>query len=163
MPQFDFANFVPQLAWLTIFFAILYFGIVRMTVPKIGRVMNEREDMVWGDIRTAEAAKAEADRIEAEYAASVAAAREQAREALNAARGRAGKATEERLAAANAEVDRQQTAAQTQLDEARRQALGDIQVVAAEVAADIVERLTGARPDADAAARAVQSAALAAE
>jgi F-type H+-transporting ATPase subunit b len=163
MPQFDLANFVPQLAWLTVFFAILYFGIVRLTVPKLGRVMNEREETVSGDIRTAEAAKAEADWIEAEYAASVAAAREQAREAMNAARGRAAKATEERLAAANAEVGRKQQAAQAELDAARIRALSEIRLVAADAAADIVERLTGVRPEPEAAQRAVQAPALAAE
>ena len=163
MPQFEFANFIPQLAWLAVFFAILYFGIVRLTVPKIGRVIGEREQTVSGDIQSAEAAKAEADRIEADYAASVAAAREQAREALNAARGQAAKAVEQRLAAANEEVERKQNAAQTQLDAARAKALADIEAVAAEAAADIVERLTGARPDSRTAVQAVQSVALAAE
>jgi F-type H+-transporting ATPase subunit b len=163
MPQFELANFIPQLAWLAVFFAILYFGIVRLTVPKIGQVIGEREQTVSGDIQTAEAAKAEADRIEADYAASVAAAREQAREAVNAARGRATKAVEQRLAAANAEVETKQAAAQAQLDAARVKALADVEAVAAEAAADIVERLTGARPDTQTATRAVQSTALAAE
>lgn len=163
MPQFDLANFVPQLAWLTIFFAILYFGIVRLTVPKVGKVMAEREETVSGDIRTAEAAKAEADRIDADYQAGVATAREQARESLNAARSQAAKAIEARLAAANADVERKQAEAQAQLDAARQRALGEVQAVAADVAADIVERLTGKRPEPEAAARAVETAALAAE
>ncbi|GAO39371.1 ATP synthase subunit b [Sphingomonas changbaiensis NBRC 104936] len=163
MPQFEVVNFAPQFVWLVISFAILYFGIVQFTVPKIGRVIGEREQTVSDDIQSAEAAKAEADRIEADYAASVAAAREQAREALNAARGQAAKAVEQRLAAANEEVERKQNAAQTQLDAARAKALADIEAVAAEAAADIVERLTGARPDSRTAVQAVQSVALAAE
>jgi F-type H+-transporting ATPase subunit b len=163
MPQFEVVNFAPQFVWLVITFAILYFGIVQLTVPKIGRVIGEREQTVSGDIQSAEAAKAEADRIEGDYAASVAAAREQAREALNAARGRATKALEQRLAAANEEVERKQGAAQAQLDTARTKALAEIETVAAEAAADIVERLTGARPDSGKAIQAVQSVALAAE
>jgi F-type H+-transporting ATPase subunit b len=144
-------------------FVILYFGIVQLTVPKIGRVIGEREQTVSGDIQSAEAAKAEADRIEGDYAASVAAAREQAREAMNAARGQAAKALEQRLAAANEEVENRQGAAQAQLDAARAKALAEIEAVAAEAAADIVERLTGARPDSGKAVEAVQSIALAAE
>lgn len=163
MPQFEVVNFAPQFVWLVISFAILYFGIVGFTLPRIGRIIGDREETVSGDIRTAEAAKAEADRIEADYAASVAAAREQAREALNAARGKAAKSIEARLAAANDEVERKHAAAQVQLDAARTKALADVESVAAEAAADIVERLTGARPDSDTAARAVQSTALAAE
>jgi F-type H+-transporting ATPase subunit b len=163
MPQFEVVNFAPQFVWLVITFAILYFGIVGLTVPKIGRIIGEREETVSGDIQSAEAAKAEADRIEADYAASVAAAREQAREALNAARGPATKALEQRLSAANEEVERKQGVAQAELDAARAKALAEIETVAADAAADIVERLTGARPDSRMAVQAVQSAALAAE
>lgn len=163
MPQFDPANFIPQLVWLTVFFSILYFGIVRLTVPKVGKVMAEREQTVSGDIRTAEAAKAEADRIEAEYQSGVAAARDQARDSLNAARAQAAKAVEARLAAANAEVERKAAEAQAQLNAARERALSEVQAVAAEVAADIVERLTGRRPEPEAATRAVATTALAAE
>lgn len=158
MPQFNFANFLPQMAWLAVFFAILYFGIVRLTLPKVGRVMNEREETVSGDIRTAEAAKAEADRIEADYAASVAEARNQARERLGAARAHANKALEDKLAAANADIERRNEAAQAALAEARQRAAASIEAIAAEAAAEIVERLTGARPDQTSASRAVEAA-----
>ena len=162
MPQFDLANFIPQLAWLAFFFAIL-FGIVLATLPKLGRVVNEREQTVSGDIRTAEAAKAEADRIELDYQAGIASARDQARDALNGARTQANKSIEARLAAANLEIEKKQGEAQAQLDAARGRASGEIRAVAADAAADIVERLTGRRPAPEAAQRAVAVAGLAAE
>jgi F-type H+-transporting ATPase subunit b len=65
MPQFDLANFVPQLVWLTIFFAVLYFGIVRLTLPKLAKTMDAREGQVANDIATAERAKGEADQMAA--------------------------------------------------------------------------------------------------
>lgn len=158
MPQFNLDNFVPQLVWLTIFFAILYFGIVRFTLPKLGRVMAAREDKVAGDLSTAETAKAEADRIEADYAAGVAQAQEKARGALAEARSNAAKAVEARLAAANAEIARKNEVAEAELAQARDKALGTVEGIAAELAADIVERLTGSRPDTKESARVAKRA-----
>lgn len=146
MPQFELANFLPQLVWLTIFFAILYFGVVRLTLPKLGRVMTARDDRITADIAAAEAAKAEADRIAAEYDAGVAAAQDSARGRLTEARGAASSAIEAKLAASNAVLDTRAAAAQAALDTARSNALAEIENVAADAAADIVEKLTGARP-----------------
>lgn len=149
MPQFDFANvFVPQVVWLAFFFAILY-GVVLITLPKLGRVMQARDDQVTGDLDTAGRAKAEADRMQADYDAGVAAAQEAARARLIEARSKAAAALEGRLAQSNAELDARGKAAEAALETARSSAMGEIEAVAADVAADIVEKLTGTRPSAD--------------
>ena len=83
MPQFDFANVTwPQLAWLALFFVVLYFGVVRMTLPKLGKVMEQREDKITGDLSAAQAAKETADQVDARYHAEMDASREQARQAI---------------------------------------------------------------------------------
>ena len=146
MPQFEGANFLPQLFWLAIFFAILYFGVVRPTLPKLGRVMTEREDRVRGDIASAERAKAEADRMQAEYDSGVAEAQVTARSRLGDAQAAAAAALEARLKESNEAIDRRTEAAQASLDVARQRAMGEIEGVAADAAADIVEKLTGTRP-----------------
>ena len=62
MPQFEFATvLVPQLFWLAVIFAVLYFGVIRLTLPKLGRVMESREAKVTGDLDSAAHAKAERD------------------------------------------------------------------------------------------------------
>jgi len=159
MPQFDFAHvFVPQVVWLAIFFAVLYFGVVRFTLPKLGRVMQAREDRVSGDLDTAERAKADADRMQADYDAGVASAQEGARATLGVARASASKALEAKLAASNAAINARAEAADAELAAARTRALGTIEGVAADAAADIVEKLTGTRPGADAIATAAREA-----
>lgn len=158
MPQFEFSTvFWPQLIWLAIFFAILYFGIVQRTLPKLGRVMTARENQMADDLANAETAHAAATQLGLDYDASVLAAQEAARAQLNAARVTAATAIEAKLAAANATLDAKSAAAQAALDAARGSALTEIEAVAAEAATAIVEKLTGARPadaDATAAARA---------
>ena len=159
MPQFDFAHvFWPQLIWLAVFFSILYFGIVRLTLPKLGRVMTAREDKVTGDIGAAEAAKVEADRMATAHEASVVAAQEVARTKLNAARASATASIEAKLALSKATLDARSDEAQAALDAARRNAFGQIEAVAADAAADIVEKLTGYRPGGDIATTAARAA-----
>ena len=147
MPQFDFANvFVPQIVWLAFFFAVLYFAVVLPTLPKIGRVMQAREDQVSGDLNSAEAAKASADALVAAHEEEIARAQEAVRVALGAARDKAAKASETRLAKADAKLGEQAMAAEASLNEARAKAMAEIEAVAADLAADLVEKLTGKRP-----------------
>ena len=161
MPQFDFHHvFWPQVAWLAVFFAILYFGVVRLTLPKLGRTMTAREDKVTGDIGAAETAKGEADRIAADYDEDIARSQDAARATLNEARAAATTAIEKKLAASNAKLSAHLADAQASLDVARSKAMGEIESVAASAAADIVEKLTGKRP-ADSAANSAARAALA--
>ena len=160
MPQFEFDTvLIPQLFWLGIFFAILYFGVVRLTLPKLGRVMENRESKVSGDIDAAAAAKQTADQMEAEYKAGIAQAREHARVALADAKAEAGRTTEARLAEASAASDAQISAAEARIAESRAAAMQEIETVAAESAVSIVDRLTGKAP-AEAKARGAARAAL---
>jgi F-type H+-transporting ATPase subunit b len=158
VPQFDLANFVPQLVWLAIFFAILYFGIVQMTLPKLGRTMAAREDQVTGDIAAAERAKAEADTTAASYAESIDAAHKAARSSIGEAKAKAAANVEAAVKAGNAALAEQAAAADAKLAVARNKALGEVESVAADAAADIVERLTGTRPDAALVSNAAKSA-----
>lgn len=159
MPQFEFGTvFVPQIAWLAIIFAVLYFGVVRLTLPKVGKVMQAREDQVASDIEIAEKAKSSADRLAADYDAGVAAAQEAARASLTASRAKSAKAIEKKLAKANEKLAAQAAAAEAELAAAREKAMGEIGLVAVDAAADIVEKLTGKRPEGTRVSDAVRSA-----
>jgi F-type H+-transporting ATPase subunit b len=158
MPQFDLANFVPQLVWLTIFFAVLYFGIVRLTLPKLAKTMDAREGQVANDIATAERAKGEADQMAATYAASIEDAHKSARAAIAGAKAKAAASVEKAVTAGNAVIAEKAAAADASLANARSKALGEIESVASDAASDIVERLTGKRPDAKTMAAAAKSA-----
>jgi F-type H+-transporting ATPase subunit b len=147
VPQFDFANvFVPQLVWLFVFFAILYFGIVQMTLPKVGSVMGAREDKVNGDIAAAESAKMTSDKLADDYAAGLDAAHKAARAKIGEAQAAAAANVEKALAKTDAALAEKLAAADAALATSRGKALAEVDTVASEAAADIVERLTGKRP-----------------
>ncbi|NCP11900.1 MAG: ATPase [Sphingomonadales bacterium] len=159
MPQFDFANvFLPQFAWLLFFFAVLYFGIVMTTLPRLGKTMDKREGRIRSDILAAEAAKAEADRMALDYEAGIARARDDAREALSAAKAKSAQSVEKKLAAANAKTDAAIAAAEADIAKARAAAMTEIEAVAVDAAQAIVTKLTGTSPAATEARAAVKSA-----
>lgn len=163
MPQFDFANTTvwAQVFWLGLCFAILYFGIVRLTLPKLAVTIDAREAQVTGDIASAESAKAEADALAASYAAGIEDAQKAARAKVTEARIKAASGVEKTVAAADAKLAEKAALAEASLTAARTKAMTEIETVAADTAADIVERLTGNRPDA-AVVKLAASAAMAA-
>lgn len=71
MPQFDPASFVPQLFWFGVIFTLLYFVVVRPTLPKVGRVIDARETQIAGDLDRAEAAKGAADALRESHEAAM--------------------------------------------------------------------------------------------
>ncbi len=156
MPQFDFGHvFWPQVAWLALFFVILYFGVIRLTLPKLGKVMEQREDRISGDLAAAQAAKQSADEVDARYHAEMDASREEARAAIAAAKADAAKASEARLAEAGAKAETLVADAEARIAKAVKAAEGKLADAAAESAQAIVAKLTGVEPNLDAAKQSV--------
>ncbi len=160
MPQFDFANSIvwAQLAWLALAFLVLYFGIVQLTLPKLAKTLDARENQVANDIATAEHAKNEADHMAEAYASSIDEAHKSARAAIADSKAKAATSVEKAIAAGNAVIAEKAEAAEASLINARRNALGEIESVASDAASDIVERLTGKRPDTKTVAMAAKGA-----
>ena len=159
MPQFDFGTvFVPQLFWLAVFFALLYFGIVRLTLPRLGKVMDERENRIGSDLTAAEEAKGASDELTDTFQAEMETAREAARQQFAEAQATAATAREKKIAAANAKADAALAAAEARIAEARDAARSSINDVAADGAKAIVAKLTGVEPGDAETAGAVASA-----
>ena len=66
MPQLNQLLLVyqSQWFWLLLVLAVIYFGIGRGMVPKIERVVEDRNAKIAGDLAAAERARAEADEAE---------------------------------------------------------------------------------------------------
>ena len=143
MPQFLPANFLPQLVWLAVIFAVLYFAVVRPTLPKVGRVIDEREGRVAGDLDAAETAKAEADAIRMRYDDGMEAARKTAQASVAAAHDAASKAAEARMKDLAAVLDGKAVEAATRLATARDAARATLATTTADLTAEAVVRLTG--------------------
>ena len=143
MPQFLPANFLPQLVWLAVIFAVLYFAVVRPTLPKVGRVIDEREGRVAGDLDAAEAAKTEADAIRTRYDEGMATARKAAQASVASAHEDASRAVEVRMKDLAAVLDGKAAEAATRLATARDAARATLAATTAALTGEAITRLTG--------------------
>jgi F-type H+-transporting ATPase subunit b len=146
-PPFQKDTFASQLVSLAIAFVALYLIVSRIALPRVGSLLDERQNAIEGDLAVAQKLKDESDGALKAYENELAAARSRAhaigtdtREKLNAASEAERKKLEERLSHKLAEAEK--TIAST-----REAAMRNVHGIAADAAAAIVQRLTGVLPD----------------
>lgn len=162
MPQFDFAHvFWPQVSWLAVCFVVLYFGIVGLTLPRLSKVMDQREGRIAGDIDAARAAKLAADETETRYAADLERARDKARAEIEHAKQHAVRASTSRLEVAHEATDQMISSAEGRIAKAVATAEESLRQVISEVTQAVVTRVTGTEPSLDTVSAAVDARELA--
>ncbi|MEJ0016259.1 MAG: F0F1 ATP synthase subunit B' [Acetobacteraceae bacterium] len=149
MPQLDFANplTTSQVVWGAIIFALLYWLLSRVGLPKVGEVIEERARHIASDLQTAQASKARADAAAREVAEATARARAEAQAAINAAVDVAKAEASARIATLNERLEKQLQEAEGQINVARSAAMQALRQVATDTATTVIGRLTGAPPD----------------
>jgi F-type H+-transporting ATPase subunit b len=156
-PPFEKSTFASQLVSILIAFVALYLIVSRIALPRVGRVIDERQNAIDGDLAAAQKLKDESDDALKAYESELAAARSRAqaisaetRDKLNAASEAERKTLEDRLSLKLAEAEK--TIAAT-----RETAMSNVRGIAADAAAAIVQRLTGVLPDGTAVTSAVDA------
>jgi F-type H+-transporting ATPase subunit b len=143
MPQLDVSTFSPQLFWLAISFILLYVLMARVVLPRVAKVLGQREERIGGNLERAEKLKAEADAVLAAYQKAMADARAQAQLALAAASAEIATTTAAREAEFAKKLADQTTAAEGRIKASKTQALGEVRNIAGEIAAAMTTKLTG--------------------
>ena len=146
-PPFQKDTFASQLVSLLVAFVALYLIVSRIALPRVGSLLDERQNKIEGDLATAQKLRDESDAALKAYESELASARSRAqaigaetREKLNAASEAERKTLEERLSVKLAEAEK--TIAAT-----REAAMSKVRSIASDAAIAIVQRLTGVAPD----------------
>ena len=146
-PPFEKDTFASQLVSLLVAFVALYLIVSKIALPRVGGLIDARQNAIEGDLSEAQKLKDASDEALQAYESELAAARSRAqaigtetREKLSAASEAERKKLEQRLAVKLAEAEK--TIAST-----REAAMRNVRGIAAEAAAAIVQRLTGMSPD----------------
>jgi F-type H+-transporting ATPase subunit b len=146
-PPFQKDTFASQLVSLLVAFVALYLIVSRSVLPRVGGLLDARQNAIEGDLTEAQRLRDESDAALKAYESELAAARARAqaisaatREKLSAASESERKTLEERLS--HKLVEAEKTIAAT-----REAAMKNVRGIAAEAAAAIVQRLTGVLPD----------------
>ncbi len=146
MPQLDPAGFSPQIVWLAISFVILYLVMARIALPRIGDVIEARQDRIAHDLDAAATLKSEAEAVIAAYEASMAQTRSEAHDILAKASERRARAAAARHAKLDKRIAEQLRAAEERISAAKKDALDNIADVAGEIAEAATEKLIGSAP-----------------
>jgi F-type H+-transporting ATPase subunit b len=156
-PPFQRDTFASQLVSLAIAFVALYLIVSKFALPRVGGVIDARQNTIEGDLSEAQKLKDESDGALKAYESELAAARSRAqaigaetREKLNAASEAERKTLEERLSIKLADAEK--TIAAT-----REAAMSNVRGIATDAAAAIVQRLTGVAPDGTSVGQAVDA------
>jgi F-type H+-transporting ATPase subunit b len=146
-PPFEANTFASQLVSLAIAFVALYLIVSRIALPRVGSLIDARQNAIEGDLAEAQKLKDASDGALKAYESELAAARSRAqaigtetREKLNAVSEAQRKTLEDQLSTKLA-------AAEKTIASTRETAMRNVRGIAAEAASAIVQRLTGLAPD----------------
>jgi len=159
LPQFEFQHWFGQIVYLIFLFAILYWLMAKVFVPRLRGVIDQRAATISDAVSAARQVQAEAAGQAAAAKAEVEAARASSRSMAAAAKARVIEQANTRAAAEEAVVNARIAEAETAIGKTRDAAMTHVASIASDTAAAIVERLTGKAPSATEAAAAVKGAA----
>lgn len=143
MPQLNIGDFAPQLVWLAITFAILYFTMSRVALPRVKQVLDARHSRLTNDLYEAQQAQKKAEAASAEYDTALAEARAKAQASIRAVRDRLDGELNAERSATERQINDKMAAAEREIQASREQALSNVSAIAAGAAGDIVRQVAG--------------------
>ena len=159
LPQFEFQHWFGQIVYLIFLFAILYWLMAKVFVPRLRGVIDQRAATISDAVSAARQVQAEAAGQAEAAKAEVEKARADSRAASVAAKARVTDEANRRAAEEEAVVNARIAEAETAIGKTRDAAMTNVASIASDTAAAIVERLTGKAPTAAEASAAVKGAA----
>lgn len=141
---------LPELIAGIIAFAIVFFFVWKWAVPALNRTLEERQRAIGGQIQEAEAAKAEAEGLLADYKKQLADIRAKEADAVAAARQEGESQRDAILAKAQADADAIVAKAREDAAAEMGRALTEARTEVANLSIDLAERVVGQNLDREA-------------
>ena len=146
-PPFESSTFASQLVSLVIAFVALYLIVSRIALPRVGSVIDARQNAIEGDLAQAQKLKDESDAALKAYETELATARSRAQAIGNETREKLNAAAEAERKKLEDQLTGKLAAAEKQIAATRETAMSNVRGIAADAAGAIVQRLTGVLPD----------------
>ncbi|WP_127091364.1 F0F1 ATP synthase subunit B [Aquabacter cavernae] len=145
-PPFDVRHFFSQIVWLLLTFGALYFLMSRVTLPRIGRILEERHDRIARDLEEASQRRAESEAAQAAYEKALVEARGKANTIAGEARNRLSAESETNRKSLEATLATRLEEAERRIEATKTQALSHVRGIAVDTAQAIVSALVGTQP-----------------
>lgn len=142
-PPFDSSTYSSQLFWLAITFGIFYWLIKNTLVPRIGSILETRQDRIAQDLDKARELKEEADAAEAAYEQELAAAKANANDIAQKARDKAKAEADAERNKVEAALNEKLEKSEARIAEVRASAMKEVSTIAEDTTAVIMQELLG--------------------
>lgn len=156
-PPFDPTFYPSQILWLAITFGLFYWFLKKVILPRIGGIIEVREDRIGQDLDQAARLKTEADAALAAYEQELADAKAKANGIGQDARDAAKAQAEAERKQAEAANDAKLHEAEARIALIKDAAMRDVGRIAEDTAAAIVQELVGGSADKSKVAAAVRA------
>jgi F-type H+-transporting ATPase subunit b len=157
-PPFNAATFPSQILWLVITFGLFYLFLKRVVMPRVGAIIDVRNDRISQDLDHAARLKGEADAAVAAYEQELAEAKSRANAIGQQASDAAKTETESTRKKLEAELEKKLGEAEASIASIKARAMKEVGTIAEDTTSAIVEALVGGKTDKADIAAAVKSA-----
>ena len=158
-PPFDPATFPSQLLWLAITFGLFYLFLKKVVMPRLGGIIDVRNDRISQDLDHAARLKGEADAAVAAYEQELAEAKAKANAIGQQANDTAKAEAEAARKKVEAALDKKLGEAEASIASIKANAMKEVGTIAEDTASAIVEALVGGKTGKAEIAAAVKSVA----
>jgi F-type H+-transporting ATPase subunit b len=124
-------------------FAIVFFVLARFAFPPLNRMLEQRTDKIQGELERAEQARAESDRVLAEYRQKLGEARDEADRIIEEARRTADQLRRDLQGKAEQEAQGIVARAQEEIRAERDRVLQELKGTVGEIAVELAGRVVG--------------------
>ena len=156
-PPFDPTYFAGQLFWLFISFGLLLFVLMKILLPRLGGIIEDRSHRIADDLDTAARMQREAEAAELSYEQSLKDARAKAHNVAETTRASVNAEIETEMEAAELDFAKQMESAELKIRKTREKALANVDAIAADTAKSLVEKLFAGKITLAAAGKAVKA------
>ena len=157
-PPFNAATFPSQILWLVITFGLFYLFLKRVVIPRVGSIIDVRNDRISQDLDHAARLKGEADAAVAAYEQELAEAKANANKIGQQANDAAKADAESTRKTLEAELEKKLADAEASIASIKAKAMKEVGTIAEDTTSAIVEALVGGKSDKAEIAAAVKSA-----
>jgi len=148
---------VEELIWAAVFFGLLMLLVVKYVLPRLKKTLDARAQAVAGQVTEAEATRADADLVLADYRARLADAQGEAQRIIDEGRRTGEQIVADARARADAEAQQIVTRAQADIATERDRAISALRAELAGLSIELASRVVGRSLDSDAQRQLVDS------
>ena len=137
-------TFAPKpnlVVWTVVAFAIVVYVLKKFAIPSIMEGLDKRSEKIEGDIKSAEGAREEADKMLADYNAQLADARAEAKKIIDEGKSLGENLRQETITKAQQEANQLITRAQEEIAREKEKAFKELQSQIADISIEVASKV----------------------